>query len=90
MTSQQIAPAPQLIVLGGTVRLTHKRSDGGQTQLSLTRGDKRTTALYSVTDREGVLRTLTARSWANTAPEPAMGQEIETALQQARQLTDPS
>lgn len=83
--SQPTAPAPELtrVVLGGTISVTHARPDGGRLELTLTRGAKRSSAVYALTDPTGRLAVLTARSWPNNAAEPALGHTVRDALGQA-------
>lgn len=71
-----------VVHLGGTIRLTQARSDGGQLQMSLTRGAERTTSVYAVTDAEGRLRAMSARSWANQGDEPELARQMRDALDQ--------
>ncbi|MEV7675075.1 hypothetical protein [Streptomyces sp. NPDC088752] len=73
----------QVVRLGGTIRLTHRRSDGGRLEMTLTQGEERTTSVYAVTDARGRLRTVSARSWANRSEAPALGVEMREALEQA-------
>ncbi|MGW1436820.1 hypothetical protein ACWD7M_16415 [Streptomyces griseus] len=80
MQNRQISPDVKIVTLDDTIRLTHRRPDGGRLELSLTRSGKRSTAVYAVTRPDGSLRVVTARSWANGAPPPAMGEEIHRAL----------
>lgn len=72
----------KVVRLGGTIRLTHARPDGGQLQMSLTRGTERTTSVYAVTDAEGRLRAMSARSWANQGDEPVLARQMRDALDQ--------
>lgn len=78
-------PTSQVTVvrLGGTIRLTHARPDGGLLEMSLTRGSERTTSVYAVTDEKGRLRTMSARSWANKGAEPELTAAMRRALEQA-------
>ncbi|MFH8483043.1 hypothetical protein [Streptomyces sp. NPDC018055] len=80
MQTRQIAPDLKVVALGGTIRLTHRRPDGGRLEMSLTRGERRSTAVYAVTRPDGTLRVVTARSWANGAPPPVMGETIGRAI----------
>ncbi|MCX4799601.1 hypothetical protein OG497_37740 [Streptomyces sp. NBC_01242] len=73
----------KVVRLGAMIRLTHARPDGGQLQMSLTRGEKRTTSIYAVTDAEGRLRVMSARSWANQGDAPELAAEMRKALEQA-------
>ncbi|MDQ1041545.1 hypothetical protein QFZ75_008047 [Streptomyces sp. V3I8] len=72
-----------VVRLGDTIRLTHARADGGELQMSLTRGAERTTSVYAVTDADGRLRTMSARSWVNSGAEPELGSVMRRALEQA-------
>ncbi|MEU6362149.1 hypothetical protein [Streptomyces albidoflavus] len=75
------------VTLGGTIRLTHARPDGGVLEMSVTRGEQRSVAVYAVTDAEGRLRVASARSWPNTSAEPVLAREVRQALTQAQKIT---
>lgn len=72
-------------VIGGTVRLTYDRPDGARLEMSLTRGARRTSSVFAVTDPEGRLVAVSARSWANGQPEPELGTRLREALEPAKE-----
>jgi hypothetical protein len=83
MSSQSAAVLPEgavRAVIGGTVRLTYDRPDGVRLEMSLTRGERRTTSVYAVTGPDGRLAVVSARSWANGQPEPDLGEAMRKAL----------
>jgi hypothetical protein len=67
-------------VVGGTVRLTWDRPDGARLEMSLTRGERRTSSVYAFTGFCGRLLTVSARSWGNGQPEPKLGAVMRKAL----------
>lgn len=85
MSSIQTIPVlpegAQRVVIGGTVRLTYDRPDGARLEMSLTRGTHRTSSMFAVTGPDGRIAAVSARSWANTAPEPELGSTVREALE---------
>lgn len=70
----------KVVRLGGTIRVTHTRADGGQLEMSLTRGSTRSTALVALSYPDGRLGAVSARSWANQGDEPELARRMRDEL----------
>jgi hypothetical protein len=81
----------KLVTLGGTIRLTARRSDGCTVEISLTEGAERGSTTRAVTDADGRLVSASVRSWPLAGPEPEAVAVTRAALDIARKgLTEAS
>ncbi|MFE0490260.1 hypothetical protein [Streptomyces griseoaurantiacus] len=79
----QMTADVQLVTLGGTIRLTARRSDGCTVEISLTEGARRGSALRAVTDARGRLVSASARSWPLSGVEPQLAGQAREAIRLA-------
>jgi hypothetical protein len=70
-----------LVRLGGTIRLTARRSDGCTVELTLTRGGSRGHVTHAVTSDDGRLISVQARSWPLSGSEPRLATDVRDAIQ---------
>jgi hypothetical protein len=78
---QMTATVEPLVRLGGTIRLTARRSDGCTIELELTRGSTRGHVVHAVTSEDGRLLSAVARSWPLTGEEPKLAADVADAIQ---------
>lgn len=78
---QMTATIEPLVRLGGTIRLTARRSDGCTIELELTRGSTRGHVTHAVTSENGRLLSVVARSWPLTGEEPKLAANVRDAIQ---------
>jgi hypothetical protein len=79
--SQMTATVGPLVRLGGTIRLTARRSDGCTIEMELTRGRERGHVTHAVTSEDGRLVSVAARSWPLTGAEPKLAADVRDAIQ---------
>lgn len=78
---QMTATVEPLVRLGGTIRLTARRSDGCTIEMELTRGSTRGHVVRAVTSKDGRLVSAVARSWPLTGEEPKLATGVADAMQ---------
>lgn len=82
--SQLTAEVQPIIVMGGTIHLTAKRSDGSTVDITLTEGRDRGYACRSVTTADGHLASASIRSWPLDGDEPELALQAREAIRIAR------
>jgi hypothetical protein len=78
---QMTATVEPPVRLGGTIRLTARRSDGCTIELELTRGATRGHVTRAVTREDGRLLSAEVKSWPLSGTEPQMAADVEDAIQ---------
>lgn len=79
--SQMTATVGPLVRLGGTIRLTARRSDGCTIELELRRGTTRGHVTRAVTSEDGRLLSAEVRSWPLSGVEPKLAADVADAIQ---------
>lgn len=83
--TQMTATVGPIVRLGGTIRLTARRSDGCTVELNLTRGTTRGHVSRAVTRQDGTLVAVTVRSWPLAGDEPQIAVTVRDAIRIAEE-----
>lgn len=82
---QMTATVGPIVRLGGTIRLTARRSDGCTIELSLTQDATRGHVSRAVTREDGTLVTASVRSWPLSGNEPKIAADVRDAIRIAEE-----